>query len=80
MAEINSKDGIGDLAFKTTDKPYLQECDLLQVGQDGTPSNKIIVDLDVLDLATFWTFHERKLWFIMTFCGIAFLMIIYSGF
>jgi hypothetical protein len=78
--KIDSKDGLGDLAFKTTDKPYLQEQDLMQVGEHGTPSNKILIDLDVEDIASYWTFHERKLWIIAGLCGIWFLMIFMSGF
>lgn len=56
-------------AFKETDGMNYETTDILKVGNDGFPSEKINVDAVADDIRAFWIMHERKLWVLLVICG-----------
>lgn len=66
-------------AIDSSDYPYEKNTPFVTIGEDGSPNNTILVDLESKDIQGFWLMHERKLWLLITICSLIFAVYLFGG-
>lgn len=79
MVWTKNQQVVGERAEISADSPYNNQTPFYSVGETGKIEHKVLIDLEIKDFVSFWRMNERKLWLIISGCGLYFLIILFGG-